>query len=153
MADFLIGYTETMKIEGGYANDKNDGGGETWKGVARKFHPSWLGWKIVDKIKRTNPGVSIEELNLLLGAIPELQKYVLSFYKVEFWDIVHGDEILEQKIANMLFDNAVNIGIPIAIEMAQNTAFNITGKDQAKELGIIYGRMDKKTLNKLNNVA
>lgn len=153
MADFLIGYTETMKIEGGYANDKADGGGETWKGVARKFHPSWLGWKIVDKIKRTNPGVSIEELNLLLGAIPELQKYVLSFYKAEFWDIVHGDEIHEQKIANMIFDNAVNIGIPPAIEMAQNTAFGINSKDQAKDFGITYGRMDKKTLNKLNNVA
>lgn len=151
MAEFLIGYKETMKIEGGYANDKDDNGGETWKGIARKFHSSWYGWRIVDKIKAANPSANVEKLNALLGSDQDLQRHVLEFYKAEFWDIVHGDELNDQQIANMLFDSAVNIGNTPAIRMAQNAAFNIQNEDQAKAIEIRYGVMDKKTIDKINN--
>jgi lysozyme family protein len=52
MADFEIAYGETELREGGYVNDPVDRGGETHRGVARKFHPDWSGWKIIDQIKQ-----------------------------------------------------------------------------------------------------
>ncbi|RYD50653.1 MAG: hypothetical protein EOP52_13405, partial [Sphingobacteriales bacterium] len=35
MADFLTAYKRTAVAEGGYANDPDDLGGETYKGIAR----------------------------------------------------------------------------------------------------------------------
>lgn len=56
--------------------------------------------------------------------------------------------------AAMIYDNAVNIGYKPAIKMAQETAFGIENENQAKAIGITYGgRMDQKTIDKLNNVA
>ena len=55
MADFDIAYGETELREGGYVNDPVDRGGETHRGVARKFNPDWKGWALVDRLKRENP--------------------------------------------------------------------------------------------------
>jgi len=153
MADFIKAHTETLKIEGGYANDKDDNGGETWKGIARKFHSSWLGWRIVDKVKKANPGADADRLNELLTGDKELERLELAFYKTEFWDIIKGDQIEDQQTAAMIYDSAVNIGYKPAIRMAQNTAFGISNEADAKAIGIDYGRMDKLTLDKLNNAA
>ena len=51
MADFRTAYYLTMGHEGGYNNDPDDVGGETYKGIARNYHASWEGWKIVDMYK------------------------------------------------------------------------------------------------------
>ena len=37
MAEFETAYYLTNKIEGGYANDQDDKGGETYRGIARNF--------------------------------------------------------------------------------------------------------------------
>ncbi len=68
MADFDIAYRLTMKHEGGYANNKADRGGETYRGIARKFWSGWIGWPLVDDAKK-QPGFpkSLDE-NLLLQA-------------------------------------------------------------------------------------
>lgn len=55
MADFNKAHLEVMGNEGGYANNPADSGGETYKGIARKFHPAWPGWKMVDDLKRSLP--------------------------------------------------------------------------------------------------
>lgn len=47
--NFLKSYDILIKHEGGYVNDPDDKGGETYKGIARKFNPDWKGWKIIDK--------------------------------------------------------------------------------------------------------
>ena len=36
------------KSEGGYANMEGDSGGETYKGISRKWFPKWEGLKIID---------------------------------------------------------------------------------------------------------
>lgn len=153
MADHSLAHKEVMKTEGGYANDKDDNGGETWRGIARKFHSSWLGWRIVDKVKKANPGFTAALLTKLLGADKELERLELAFYKVEFWNSIKGDQINDQATATMIYDSAVNIGITPAIRMAQQVAFGIENEAQAKAMGIDYGRMDTITLNKLNNIA
>ena len=38
MADFKIAFEKVLEQEGGYVNDVNDPGGETYKGVARSIH-------------------------------------------------------------------------------------------------------------------
>jgi lysozyme family protein len=52
MSDFNTAYNLTMGIEGGYANDPNDHGGQTWKGIAQKMHPQWAGWLIIEAAKK-----------------------------------------------------------------------------------------------------
>jgi lysozyme family protein len=153
MAEFIKAHKETLKIEGGYANDPVDNGGETWKGIARKFHSSWLGWRIIDKVKKENPGATANQLNRLLMPEKDLERLELAFYKVEFWDMIKGDQINDQATASMIYDNAINIGITPAIRMAQQVAFGVENEAQAKALEVTFGRMDTTTLNKLNNVA
>ncbi|MBC7947752.1 MAG: N-acetylmuramidase [Chitinophagaceae bacterium] len=134
MANFLLAYKKTAKMEGGYANDPVDRGGETWRGVARKMWPKWKGWDIVDDHKKRSG------FPRHLSTDSELQKHVLSFYKTNFWDAMRGDELLNQGVAESIYDSGVNMGVSQAIKLAQRV------------LGIpATGRMDKTTLNKLNN--
>src|ERR1035441_4044145 len=51
VADFNAAHQQVMGNEGGYANNPADAGGETYKGIARKFWPQWCGWKYVDGVK------------------------------------------------------------------------------------------------------
>lgn len=102
MAKFEIAYKKTGGFEGGWNHVKGDKGGETYKGIARNFWPTWEGWKIVDKNKPLKHGAIIKN--------NELDQHVMNFYKKQFWDVVGGDEIEEQNIANTLYDFGVNAG-------------------------------------------
>lgn len=144
MADFNIAYKKTMKIEGGYANDENDSGGETWKGIARNYHPNWAGWAIVDSYKN-KPGF---EANLY--ASQTLQRLVLEFYKNEFWDVMKLDEIVSQEITDEMFDTGVNMNHLIAVEFLQR-ALNATNKNQKDYSDLIIdGRIGPKTITAVN---
>ena len=126
MADFETGYKVVMINEGGYANDPDDAGGETYKGIARKRQPNWKGWAIVDSYK-SKPG----NWPALLDKDATLQKMVHSFYKSEFWDALSLDYVKDQKIANELFDTGVNMGLGIAALFLQHSlnALNRNGAD------------------------
>lgn len=115
MANFEIAYNRTNINEGGWNHIQGDRGGETYCGIARKFHPNWAGWKIIDQYKKNNGG-------LRHGQIindPQLIKLKKEFYKTEFWDIVGGDEIEDQRAANTLYDFGVNSGNPRSIKNLQ----------------------------------
>ena len=109
MAIFEIEYNKTMSHEGGYSHDPHDAGGETYKGVARRYHIGWSGWKIIDSMKQENGFPRSLDNN------KELQFKVLSFYKQNFWDRFQGDNIQDQDIAGELFDTGVNMGIKRAV--------------------------------------
>ena len=120
MADFEIALTRTLRFEGGYANNTNDTGGETYRGIARKFHLTWAGWPIVD-IAKSNPTFpSSLEANPLLGSL------VADFYRTEFWNAVRAGEIHSQAIASELFDAAVNHGIAPAVRILQQAMNYLT---------------------------
>lgn len=108
MSDFLIAYKETMKIEGGYANNPNDRGGETWRGIARNYHRTWGGWTLIDLHKKEKNWIG----NLKDDKM--LQELVLNFYATEFWDKLNLGRVNNQAIANELFDTAVNMGPGVA---------------------------------------
>ena len=55
MASFKEAWEETSAVEGGYVDDDDDRGGETYRGVARNFHPDWPGWDRIDAAK-DDPG-------------------------------------------------------------------------------------------------
>lgn len=102
MAEFLTAYKKTALLEGGYNNVKNDRGGETYCGIARKFHPDWVGWKIIDQYKPLRHNQKIDST--------ELQSHVKQFYYYNFWLPIQGDFITEQNIANFIYDWHVNSG-------------------------------------------
>ncbi len=121
MAQFNQAFEITMGNEGGYSNNPNDHGGETWKGIARNFWPSWAGWNIVDEIKAQKP----TNLNSALSGSTELQSLVLAFYKQNFWDTESLDSLNNQQTANQLFDAAVNMGTAVAARFLQEAVNSI----------------------------
>lgn len=126
MSDFFSAYQQAMGHEGQYANDPRDRGGETWKGIARKMHPEWEGWLIVDMIKRS---VITSDLSRIMRDDEELEEMVQSFYKAEFWDKLLLEQVKEQDIAAELFDTAINQGLVKAVFYFQK-ALNLLNNDQ-----------------------
>jgi lysozyme family protein len=114
MAQFKLSFDRTMTHEGGYSNLLFDPGQETYRGISRRYHPSWSGWVKIDELKKTT----------ILGPktiIAELEPLVAGFYKVEFWDRVYGDMIPDQGVANILFDSSVLCSTAWAVGQWQDT--------------------------------
>jgi lysozyme family protein len=135
MANFNLALSKVLSHEGGYVNDPDDLGGETYKGISRKSHSSWSGWAIIDqnKIKPNFPK--------LIEANEKLRNLVEQFYFETFWKPLKADEIQNQTSAESLFDFAVNAGNKTATKLAQY----IVG---TKADGII----GEKTLSKINSI-
>lgn len=57
------------KSEGYYSNNPHDLGKETYRGISRRYHPAWKGWKLIDKIKEKGivHNQRIEELEPLVN--------------------------------------------------------------------------------------
>ncbi|MBI4778257.1 N-acetylmuramidase [Candidatus Desantisbacteria bacterium] len=115
MADFTAAFALTMKAEGGYGNDPQDPGGETYKGIARKMNSKWDGWVIIDMMKNE------KNFPANLDSTVQLQEKIKAFYEVNYWDKIRGDEIENQHIAESIFDFAVNAGHIISAKLAQIT--------------------------------
>lgn len=103
MANFLPAYEAMIRNEGGYKlhTVAGDRGGMTYAGIARNRWPNWHGWRDIDH-----------------GETPDTE-LVRDFYRVNFWDMVRGDDIADQRIARSLFDFSVNAGAGTAIKLAQ----------------------------------
>jgi lysozyme family protein len=115
MADFATAFAATMKAEGGYVNDPQDPGGETYKGVARKMNSKWDGWTLID-MARKEPDFPAN-----LDANTGLQEKIRNFYEVNYWDKIRCDEIENQNVASSIFDYAVNAGTITSAKLAQFT--------------------------------
>lgn len=103
MAQFEPAFQRLMQEEGiTLSNDPNDKGGQTYAGIARKFHPKWEGWAFIDA-----------------GETPPTEM-VRSFYKTLFWKPIYGDDIASQRVAEVLFGQFVNMG-GNAIKLMQKT--------------------------------
>ena len=118
MADFSISYKLTMAIEGGYANNPADTGGETFNGVARNANPHWSGWATIDAIKATHPA----NLNAALNADANLLAEIMQFYQVNYWNVNQTGSINDQQIANQVFDTSVNMGTGRGAQFLQQAA-------------------------------
>jgi lysozyme family protein len=143
MADFKNAFQKTMGHEGNYVHDPDDPGGETYKGIARRFNPGWKGWSTIDALKDSNgfPGN--------LNSDPELQAEVETFYKQHYWDKFWGDDIPDQGLSNELFDTGVNMGVNRAVEFLQQ-GLNALNRNEKNYLDIVVdGGFGPKTLEAL----
>ncbi len=105
---------KTLHHEGGYVHDKDDRGGETYRGVSRKFHPKWSGWKTIDTLKK-NKSAFPKNLSSHLS----LQASVEDFYKNTFWLPLKCHKISSFEVRMELFDTAVNVGQKQAVKFLQ----------------------------------
>jgi lysozyme family protein len=116
MANFENAFQLMIAHEGGYVNDADDPGGETYKGVARKIFSKWDGWVKIDMLKRQS------DFPANLDKDTELQEAISDFYEVQFWNRICGGLISEQAVANSIFDFAVNAGTGTSASLAQMVA-------------------------------
>lgn len=117
MSLFDPAVSKTIVREGGakFTNDPDDPGGPTKYGIAENYH------KGVDVKNLTEAGAKV-------------------IYKKEYWDPVCGDAILDQGVAEMLFDAAVNLGVGTTVRLLQVA------------LGLVpSGAMDVSTITMLNS--
>ena len=122
MADYKHAITKVLQTEGGYVNDPDDAGGETYRGIARKFWLTWAGWPIIDHAK------GHDDFPDCLISIALVQNAVISFYKLNFWDKIGGDQIASQTIGDNLVDSAVLEGVKSAVKRAQSiVGLQLTG--------------------------
>lgn len=125
MAQFLPAFERMLINEGGYklTDTKGDKGGQTYAGIARNRWPKWAGWRVID-----------------MGDLPDAEA-VRNFYRENFWLPVWGDSIGSQRVAENLFDFAVNAGPSVAVKLAQI----VVGATPDGQFGI-------KTLTAINKV-
>ena len=121
MANYSIAYNKVIKVEGGYVNDPDDAGGETYMGISRKFNPNAKFWKIIDEIKSINKNITNKEMNTILKKNNSIIGEIKNIYKNKYWDKLYLDNLNSQKIAEELFDTAVNMGVSVAIKILQNS--------------------------------
>ena len=103
MSDYRMAIEKVLRHEGGYVKDPLDHGGETYRGISRKYFPRWEGWSIV-------------EVNHFDARLDEM---VVQFYKKFFWDVIRLSEVNDQFIAEMLLNISVNIGKRALVKKVQ----------------------------------
>ena len=135
MANFDLAIKTVLKHEGGYANDPLDRGGETYRGIARRFHPRWEGWAVVDAAKRF-PGF-ITKVNV----DPRLYGLAIRFYRDKFW---RYEGVTNQRVAVKIFDAAVNMGSANAHRILQRALRRLGYKLK------VDGQMGPRTLQATN---
>lgn len=133
-------YNKTMVHEGGYVNDPVDRGGETYRGISRRWWPYWRGWKIIDSLKPiTDTGILDNHINL--------QNLVRSFYETEFWikPGLHRIDKIEPKMAEKIFDTGINVDMSRACKWFQ-ISLNLLNRNQKYYNDIIVdGKIGPKT--------
>lgn len=126
MANFKKEFNKLIVTEGGYVNDKDDKGGETYLGISKKAHPYSSIWSIIDEYKKKYP---INKLTKELKKNKKLTELISDIYKKEYWDIFDLDKVKNQNIAHQLFDDSVNRGVKAATRTAEHIiGMTVTGR-------------------------
>lgn len=140
-ARFRRAFDRLDQLEGGWANNPNDRGGETYRGVSRKWFPAWPGWARVDAAK-ARPNFPAN-----LAADPALAELVRDFYLDEWWSRLRANQLTDERVALSLFFFAVNAGREPAVAALQ-VALNGLGRPVSAD-----GRIGPATLAAANAVA
>lgn len=142
MAKFDEEFDKLIFVEGGYVNDKDDAGGETYLGISRKNNPKWIGWEIIDDIKKK---YGTKGITARLKKDITLTNSAKFLYKQKYWDVLELDDIPSQSIAHEMFDTCVNCGVSTAIRIAQQIigmTINSKWSDELKYNLMQYGKKD-----------
>lgn len=153
MAEFLTAHKATAQIEGGYANDPDDNGGETFAGIARQSFPAWKGWPAIDAYKKQFGGRNADAINKAAATDSDLQQQVLNFYKSNFWDVLQLDAINDQRTANELYDTGVNMGTGRAALFFQRVLNACNRNGNAFQDLALDGSIGVRTIVAFNNLS
>lgn len=88
--------------EGGYANNKNDPGGATMKGITHRTYDAW----------RTSRGMPTRDVREITD------REIAAIYRSQYWDVIKGDA-LPSGVDYAVFDFAVNSGPGRAAKFVQ----------------------------------
>ena len=128
MSSFTSAFKRTTINEGGYSKHPTDPGGETYRGISRKFFPQWGGWTMVDDAKpmHGDPFLSFKNPD----DMARMDELVADFYEKHFWKPLLAQAIDSQDLANKLFDQAVNIGMraPVSYLQMHLNSLNVNGQ-------------------------
>jgi lysozyme family protein len=107
-----------MADEGGYCNNPGDRGGETYRGISRRYHPEWKGWGIIDAVKANAAVIPVyggreysrwrAGIDLVLAENSGLQDEVRVFYATQLW-CPQYEEIENQELVDWIFSHTVNV--------------------------------------------
>lgn len=134
----------TLGHEGGHVNDPNDRGGETYRGISRKWFPDWDGWKIIE-LRKDLPNFPSN-----LREDPTLNKLVIDFYYEEFIKSINLHLITDGDVVKEVFDSGVNCGKHTACRWLQE-AYNLCNQNQ--QIGpdlTVDGKIGPNTANAVN---
>ena len=120
MANFQKALEITLKHEGGFTIDQ---GGKTKFGISQN----------------ANPGIDIENLTIAQAG---------DIYKKKYWNPIQADLIKSEKLAQVYFDMAVNLGTGQATKLLQRV-LNMNGAKLAVDGGMGPGTLA--AMNKLGN--
>lgn len=153
MAKFQEAYKKLAAAEGGYVNHPNDRGGETYKGIARRFHPQIPLWKMIDPVVAKNGGKA-SSINKELDADPIVQKHVENFYLTHFWQPSGASRITNYRIANLLFFQAVHTGVNGACKRLQESCNYLIGTTRAAiwDTLTVDGKIGPKSITVINTI-
>lgn len=129
---FDVGLKKVLKCEGGYVNDPDDRGGETYRGVARKFWGTWKGWDIIDEIQETRP----MKFNEIIKN-DDLDLQIAEFYRKNFWR-KSWDKCATEVMATEIMEAYVNYG-SFVFKLIQRALNDTLGYKRLTEDGK-YGR-------------
>ncbi len=146
MANFEEAYYKTMGHEGGYVHDPHDAGGETYKGIARRYNSDWEGWPIIDSQKNSS------YFPQCLDSDDDLQDSVHAFYKVRYWDVNKLDHVQSQAVGDEMFDTGVNMGISRAAKFLQRSLNYLNRNGSLYPELIVDGKIGGKSLNALDSI-
>jgi len=118
---------KVLNNEGGYANNPKDSGGETYKGISRKYFPKWNGWNVVDSLNDKN------QYNKLL------EDSVIEFYRENFYNPINIEDVNSIAIQFQILDTAINMGRITTVKLLQ-TVIGVTAD----------GIVGNQTLNAIN---
>jgi len=122
---FSVAFNRTMSNEGGYVlhTVKDDRGGMTFAGIARKYNSSWSGWQLIDAGDRGSNA---------------LKKSVKEFYFTNYFSACRLRDVKSQLVVNVIYDFAVNAGVRTAVRIAQQSiGCNADGIAGPKTIGAL----------------
>ena len=94
--------------------------GYTFMGIYEGAHPKWQGWELV--YRTLNLYKDLRKASYECYQNIFIMDLVKEFYKLNFWNKLRLDEIKSDRIADLIFKFAVNVGIKRAVRYAQMIA-------------------------------
>jgi len=133
MANFEKALVGLLRAEGGYVDDPNDRGGATNHGVTQATLAAWRGHPVTKDDVRA---LTAEEAGQI--------------YRAWWWAPLRLDEVKDQRVAEIIFDHAVNTSAPQKPERAVQLAQRCCNFVAAGDALAVDGQMGAQTIAAIN---